>query len=123
MSSWTNDNPSIGLAASGTGDISSFVATNNGNIPQVANIVATGYFLNIDQNQSITTLNIAVFGQGDLAQSFKPQQTSMNGAGIFLLPGYGSNSTITISLWTNLPNNGGVMLASGSCPRHPGQLG
>jgi len=117
---WTNDNPSIGLAASGTGDISSFVATNNGNIPQVANIVATGYFLNIDQNQSITTLNIAVFGQGDLAQSFKPQQTSMNGAGIFLLPGYGSNSTITISLWTNLPNNGGVMLASGSAPATPG---
>jgi hypothetical protein len=30
---WTNDNPSIGLAASGTGDIASFVATNNGNIP------------------------------------------------------------------------------------------
>jgi len=30
---WTNDNTNIGLAASGTGDINSFTATNNGNTP------------------------------------------------------------------------------------------
>ncbi|MEP7163615.1 MAG: PKD domain-containing protein [Ferruginibacter sp.] len=35
---WTNDNPSIGLAASGTGDIGSFTATNNSNAPVTATI-------------------------------------------------------------------------------------
>ncbi|GAB4091944.1 hypothetical protein GCM10028786_08700 [Flaviaesturariibacter terrae] len=35
---WTNDNPSIGLAASGSGNIASFTATNSSNDPQVAHI-------------------------------------------------------------------------------------
>jgi hypothetical protein len=82
--------------------------------------VATGHYLNIDQNQPNADVNMALFGQGDLAQSFKPQNSIINGAGIFLLPGYGGNSTVTISLWTNLPNNGGIMLASGSAPGIPG---
>jgi len=38
---WTNDNPSIGLAASGTGDIPAFTARNNGTQPVVANITFT----------------------------------------------------------------------------------
>ncbi|RYY90798.1 MAG: T9SS type A sorting domain-containing protein [Chitinophagaceae bacterium] len=38
---WTNDNPSIGLAASGTGNIGSFLATNNGSGNVIANLVAT----------------------------------------------------------------------------------
>ena len=42
--SWTNDNTSIGLAASGTGNIASFTAINTSSIPQVANITVTpGY--------------------------------------------------------------------------------
>jgi hypothetical protein len=35
---WTNDNPSIGLPASGTGNIPAFTAINNSNVPQIANI-------------------------------------------------------------------------------------
>ncbi|RYY40665.1 MAG: T9SS type A sorting domain-containing protein [Chitinophagaceae bacterium] len=35
---WTNDNPSIGLPASGTGDISSFTGTNTTDAPNRANI-------------------------------------------------------------------------------------
>ena len=38
---WNNNNPSIGLAASGIGNIPSFIAVNNGNIPVVASIVVT----------------------------------------------------------------------------------
>jgi hypothetical protein len=38
---WTNSNPSIGLAASGTGDIPSFTATNAGTTPVVATITVT----------------------------------------------------------------------------------
>ncbi len=43
---WTNDQPSIGLAASGTGDIASFNATNAGTSPVVATIVVTPHFEN-----------------------------------------------------------------------------
>jgi hypothetical protein len=39
--SWTNDNTSIGLAASGSTDIVAFTATNITTIPQVATIVVT----------------------------------------------------------------------------------
>ncbi|MCB0741979.1 MAG: hypothetical protein KDB92_13255, partial [Chitinophagaceae bacterium] len=39
--SWTNDQPGIGLAASGVGDIASFTATNGGGTPVVATITVT----------------------------------------------------------------------------------
>ncbi|WP_281310146.1 T9SS type A sorting domain-containing protein [Flavobacterium flavigenum] len=38
---WTNDNTSIGLAASGTGNIPSFTGTNNSNVPVTATITVT----------------------------------------------------------------------------------
>jgi hypothetical protein len=39
--SWTNSNPSIGLPASGTGNIPSFITINNGTTNQVATITVT----------------------------------------------------------------------------------
>lgn len=39
--SWTNNTPSIGLAASGTGNIAAFTATNSGNSPVTATITVT----------------------------------------------------------------------------------
>ncbi len=39
--SWTNSVPGIGLAASGTGNIASFIAANSGSAPVVATIVVT----------------------------------------------------------------------------------
>jgi gliding motility-associated-like protein len=39
--SWTNSNPAIGLAASGTGNIASFKAINNTNSPVTATVTAT----------------------------------------------------------------------------------
>ena len=47
---WTNDQPTIGLAASGTGDIASFTAINAGTAPIVATIVVTPHF----ENGSVT---------------------------------------------------------------------
>jgi hypothetical protein len=38
---WTNSKPSIGLAASGTGDIASFTAINNGTAPDTATIIVS----------------------------------------------------------------------------------
>jgi gliding motility-associated-like protein/uncharacterized repeat protein (TIGR01451 family) len=39
--SWVNDNTSIGLAASGTGNIASFTAVNTGSTPKVASVKVT----------------------------------------------------------------------------------
>lgn len=41
VNNWTNSNPSIGLAASGTGDIPAFTAINNGSVNAVATITVT----------------------------------------------------------------------------------
>ncbi|MFZ1371721.1 MAG: hypothetical protein WAR78_15135, partial [Ferruginibacter sp.] len=38
---WTNDQTSIGLAASGSGNIASFIATNTGTVPAVSTITVT----------------------------------------------------------------------------------
>ena len=43
---WTNNTTSIGLAASGTGDISSFTATNAGTTPVTATITVTPSYTN-----------------------------------------------------------------------------
>ena len=43
---WTNSNTSIGLAASGAGNIASFVATNATNVAQVATITVTPNYTN-----------------------------------------------------------------------------
>ena len=42
--SWTNDNPSIGISASSSGDILSFSATNLGTSTEVANITVTPHY-------------------------------------------------------------------------------
>ena len=69
----------------------------------------------IDQDQPNGPTNMALFSQTDLAQSFIPGMTDCSGAGILLVSGVGTTDTVTIQLWTDLPNVGGaVMLAQGS---------
>lgn len=69
----------------------------------------------IDQDQPSATVYMAGFGQLDLAQSFQTQSQSLiSGAGIFLQPGIGDTDNVNISLWDNLPNQGGNQLAIGS---------
>lgn len=68
----------------------------------------------IDQNQPSGPSPMAAFSQTDLAQSFQPGVTPCSGAGILLDPGFGTTDTVTIQLWTGLPNAGGTMLAQGS---------
>jgi hypothetical protein len=68
----------------------------------------------IDQNAPTNNAFMAGFGQDNLAQSFQQAASNIVGAGIFLESGVGSTDTVTISLWNNLPNNSGTMLASAS---------
>ena len=43
---WTNDNTTIGLSASGTGDIASFITTNSFNNELISTIVVTPSYTN-----------------------------------------------------------------------------
>ena len=60
---WTNDNSSIGLAASGTGNIASFKAINKGNTPVKATIAVTpqpnpGYaYISNELSNNVTIIN------------------------------------------------------------------
>jgi hypothetical protein len=76
----------------------------------------------LDQNQPSGPNYIAAFSQTDLAQSFQPGLGVCAGAGILLQAAVGSTDTVTIQLWTALPNVGGAtMLAQGSAQGTAGQ--
>jgi large repetitive protein len=51
---WTNNNPAIGLPASGTGSINSFVATNTGTTPRIATITVTALSNSCSAQSSFT---------------------------------------------------------------------
>jgi hypothetical protein len=65
----------------------------------------------LDQDAPTDNAYMANFGQTDLAQSFKQSTTNIAGAGIHLWSG-GGTGDVTISLYDQLPNNGGNLLAS-----------
>jgi hypothetical protein len=118
---WTNNKPSIGLAASGTGDIPSFTTTNTADTAVVATVTVTPPSTSstvgpIDQEQpNILTDMIGFYATG-IAQSFVPTTNTICGAGLYLRPYSVGMSTsiisgdVTISLWSNLPNAGGTQL-------------
>lgn len=68
----------------------------------------------IDQSQTTSDQTIAVFSQAGLAQSFKQTLDNITGASLFI-SNYGGAAigNITISLYDDLPANGGTQLASG----------
>jgi len=68
----------------------------------------------LDQNQPINESYMASFSQPNLAQSFQQANGNIAGAGIFLEPEIGTQGTVTISLFNQLPVNGGTSLASAS---------
>lgn len=72
----------------------------------------------LDQNAPTFNACMAGFGQVDLAQSFIQTATDITGAGVYF-DVYGSPETVTISLWDNLPNAGGIQLASGTGTASP----
>ena len=100
--SWTNDNNSIGLAVSGTGNISAFTAINNGTSPVTATITVTPHFTNgsvtCDGPSQVFTITVNPTGQvNDPAN-----QVVCNGASTTLVS-FGTTNTggITTYSWTN----------------------
>ncbi|MDA1259652.1 MAG: hypothetical protein O3A20_03430 [Planctomycetota bacterium] len=74
----------------------------------------------VDQNAPTNNACMAGFGQTDLAQSFQTQgAANISGAGIYC-GNYGSTETLSIELWSDLPNApGAVLLASGTGQASP----
>jgi hypothetical protein len=67
----------------------------------------------VDQSQTSATGLMAAFNQDDLAQSFQPGYDNITGASV-LLGNLPVGSDVTISLFDELPNLGGSLLASGT---------
>ena len=77
--------------------------------------VGTGSSPVVDQSQQVSNTYMAGFAQTDLAQSFIPTQNTSCGASVTLTNVVGTGvADITISLYTLLPNAGGILLASGT---------
>ncbi|MDR3696012.1 beta-propeller fold lactonase family protein [Mucilaginibacter sp.] len=106
---WVNDNPSIGLPAGGTGDISSFTAVNNGRRAIVATIMAepgpTGdAFLGSSGIANISMFNIVNGNKGNTISTFG------NAYGI----GYCPKSPTGSLLYEVNPDKGNVQMFDGT---------
>jgi hypothetical protein len=79
---WTNSAPGIGLAASGSGNIASFTAVNNGTAPVVATIIVTPTLANAPAScvGSTKTFTITVNPTPALSTSLTPAAVCSNTA-------------------------------------------
>ena len=68
----------------------------------------------IDVNQPSNEVCVAFFEQPDHAQSFRPNLNHIVGAGVFLRADQEGSGNVTIELWDELPNAGGVLITSGT---------
>src|SRR5690606_6971084 len=68
----------------------------------------------VDINQDQSNTCMATLNQTGIAQSFIPVSDTAAGAGIWFIDPVTSGQTLTIELYDNLPNNGGVQLATGT---------
>ncbi len=105
---WTNNNTSIGLAASGTGNIASFAAVNTGNSPVIATITGTpvgtgfAYIVNAGSN-NVSVVDIATSAVvATIAVNQKPNSVAVD-------PNYNevyivNNGSATISVISTLTN-------------------
>ncbi len=107
---WVNTAPSIGLDASGTGNIASFTAVNNGTAPVVATVTVTSHFtygsVTCDGNQEIFTITVNPTGQ--VNQPANQVVCNTNSVGVV----FGTTNTggTTIYLWSN--NTPGIGLSA-----------
>ncbi len=114
---WTNSNTSIGLVASGSGNIASFIATNSGNSPVVATITVTPIFTNTN-NCSGTPITFTITVNPAAKVSTVTNKTICNGNTLAAINFATTNTGGTISYsWTNdTPGIGLVATGTGNIP-------
>ncbi len=109
--SWVNDEPSIGLASSGTGDIDAFTVTNNGTAPVTATITVTPTFSNgtVDCSGAPQSFTITVNPTAQVNQPADQVHCAGTTVPLFNFGTNRSGGTTTYS-WTN--SNTSIGLAS-----------
>jgi gliding motility-associated-like protein len=114
--SWTNDTPSIGLVASGTGNIASFTAVNNGTSPVIATITVTPIFNNgsIDCTDAAKTFTLTVNPTAQVNSIIS--QVVCNGSATTAVTFATANTGgITTYAWTNdTPSIGLIVSGTGN---------
>ncbi len=106
---WTNDQPSIGLAASGSGNIASFTATNTGTAPVVANIVVTPTYTNAGLTCAGTPFTFTITVNPNPSANAVANQAFCSATTTTAIP-LTSPTAGTVFNWTN--NNTGIGLAA-----------
>jgi gliding motility-associated-like protein len=105
---WVNDTQGIGLAASGSGDISSFITVNTGNNPVIATITATpsstsfAYIAN-ERSNNVSVINTATDAVvSTIPVGSNPLWVSVSPDGSFVyVANYSSNTISAINSATN----------------------
>ena len=123
---WSNNNPSIGLAASGTGNIANFTAINNGNTPITATVTVTAQYVNGTQicTGNAETFTITVNPTPNVVDPANQNLCVGNQSLPVLFTGNVSGTTYA---WTNnnpsvgLPASGTGNIAPGITGQNPGQ--
>ncbi|WP_369765556.1 Ig-like domain-containing protein [Flavobacterium sp. WC2429] len=112
---WTNNNPSIGLGASGTGDIPSFTAINNGSSPITATINVTPTFDNggIKCNGQAETFVITINPTAEVNQPSNLTFCNGNATSAITFGTTNTGGTTTYN-WTNNTPSIGITSGSGS---------
>lgn len=100
---WTNNNPSIGLAASGTGDIPSFTALNPSNVPVTAAIVVTPNYTNAGTTCAGSTKTFTITVNPIPTVAAVTNKTYCTGATTLMIPFNGTVGNLpgTVYNWTN----------------------
>jgi hypothetical protein len=109
---WTNSDPSIGLPASGTGDVPAFTATNISTVPVVATITITPFYGTCDGIPSSYTITV------DPTPTVNPvgNQIYCEGATV---PQTVLTGTVTGTVFTWVNDNTGIGLAAGGTGNIP----
>jgi len=118
---WTNDNPAIGLAATGTGNIPSFTAINNTNSPSIAHITATPVYTYNGKSCAGTSSSFSITVNPTATVTAVSDQSVCNNSS-FILPAFTTSTTggtVTYN-WTN--NNTSIGLSSGGTGNLPSFL-
>src|SRR5690606_36216889 len=68
----------------------------------------------VDINQDESNTCMAFIDQAGIAQSFTAESDTSAGAGFMFTTDVAGGQALQIGLWDNLPNSGGVLMASGS---------
>jgi gliding motility-associated-like protein len=116
---WTNTNPSIGLAASGTSGSNPFIATNNSNIPITAFILVTP----VSNSCSGTPNNFTITVNPIPSVTAVPDQSVCNNEQVQAVTFVGSALSGTSYQWvrTNLPIGAIALSGTGNIPAFTGQ--